>query len=44
MFSAGAADMAVHTVMKKCGSTFGQTVATRPDIGLILVQIAVWAK
>ncbi|CAJ1398819.1 unnamed protein product, partial [Effrenium voratum] len=41
MFSAGAADMAVHTVMKKCGSTFGQTVVK----GIMcnwLVCMAVW--
>jgi len=41
MFSAGAADMAVHTVMKKCGATFGQTMVK----GIMcnwLVCMAVW--
>jgi len=41
MFTAGAADMAVHTVLKKCGSTFGQTVVK----GIMcnwLVCMAVW--
>ena len=41
LFTAGAADMAVHTVMKKCGSTFGQTVVK----GIMcnwLVCMAVW--
>lgn len=41
MFTAGTADMAVHTVMKKCGATFGQTVVK----GIMcnwLVCMAVW--
>eukprot|EP00439_Symbiodinium_sp_Y106_P036137 s2193_g4.t1 len=41
MFTAGAAEMAIHTVQKKCGSTFGQTVVK----GIMcnwLVCMAVW--
>mmetsp|Transcript_40034 Transcript_40034/g.93685 ORF Transcript_40034/g.93685 Transcript_40034/m.93685 type:complete len:355 (-) Transcript_40034:162-1226(-) len=41
LFTAGAAEMAVHTVLKKCGSTFGQTVVK----GIMcnwLVCMAVW--
>lgn len=41
MFTAGAAEMAIHTVMKKCSATFGQTVVK----GIMcnwLVCMAVW--
>ena len=32
MFTGGAQEMAVHTVMKKCSATFGQTVAAQLQV------------